>query len=293
MIKILLPWYHAGKANNKIKERIKSIEEGDFVNNIDYMKDYEKLSFKDLEVFFNKTMDVKKSLEDKLKTSLFSVTIGITVLTSAISFLFNDGIASINVLYKGMIFFLGSLAIIYMILAGVFAIKTISGFISVYQLFPEDMSLPIQERKEAIAISAELNSLSNLIRQNLMNASYHCIINSLFIITVFFFLIGFASFAEKTKREDSINVEVTIQPNQKNIDLLYSKMYQDNESKQRSLESIKSELEKQNSYIQSIDQKIINLKKEVTISEQEIKDQIYDLELSNKTSQQTALPSLK
>jgi CHASE3 domain sensor protein len=126
-----------------------------------------------------------------------------------------------------------------------------------------------------------------------MNASYHCIINSLFIITVFFFLIGFASFAEKTKREDSINVEVTIQPNQKNIDLLYSKMYQDNETKQRSLESIKSELEKQNSYIQSIDQKIINLKKEVTISEREIKDQMYDLELSNKTSQQTALPSLK
>ena len=78
-----------------------------------------------------------------------------------------------------------------MIIAGIFAVKTISGFISVYQLFPEDLANKSDdEKKESIAVCAELNSLSNIIRQNLMSVSYHSIIISLIVITIFFFLIG-------------------------------------------------------------------------------------------------------
>lgn len=69
-----------------------------------------------------------------------------------------------------------------MIIAGIFAVKTISGFISVYQLFPEDLANKSDdEKKESIAVCAELNSLSNIIRQNLMSVSYHSIIISNYI----------------------------------------------------------------------------------------------------------------
>ena len=164
MIKTIFPWFNSKKANKKVKTKIDAISSGDFTQNVDYMKDYQHLKCKEVEDFFNKTLDVKKSLEDKLKTSLFSVTIGITVLTSAISFLYSDGISSLNIIFKGIIFTTGSIAIIYMIIAGIFAVKTISGFISVYQLFPEDLAnKSYDEKKESIAVCAELNSLSNII----------------------------------------------------------------------------------------------------------------------------------
>lgn len=294
MIKTIFPWFNSIKANQKIRAKVDAISSGNFAQNIDYMKDYQHLKCKEVEHFFNKTLDVKKSLEDKLKTSLFSVTIGITVLTSAISFLYSDGISSLNIIFKGIIFTTGSIAIIYMIIAGIFAVKTISGFISVYQLFPEDLANKSDdEKKESIAVCAELNSLSNIIRQNLMSVSYHCIIISLIVITIFFFLIGIASFFQDTKIKKPSHIEVTVQPNQNSIDLIYSKINMQNEIKQKSFESLKNEIKVQNQYINSLNKKIKELNEIVIRNKQETNNQIHDLKNSNKILQQTAKPMLK
>ncbi len=184
---LLFPWWSLLRANRKIKTKINKIENGDFETNLDYMRGYKLLSLDEVNSFFEKTLQVKKSLEDKLKTSLFSVTLGITVLTSTLSFLFSDGVSYFSKVHRGIVVFTGSAAIVYMILAGIFAIKTISGAISVYQPFPEDIANKTDEnKKELIAVCAELNSLSNIIRQNFMTVSFHCIINSLFIVVLFF-----------------------------------------------------------------------------------------------------------
>ncbi len=294
MIKTIFPWFNSKKANKKVKAKIDAISSGNFTQNVDYMKDYQHLKCKEVEDFFNKTLDVKKSLEDKLKTSLFSVTIGITVLTSAISFLYSDGISSLNITFKGIIFTTGSIAIIYMIIAGIFAVKTISGFISVYQLFPEDLAnKSYDEKKESIAVCAELNSLSNIIRQNLMSVSYHSIIISLIVITIFFFLIGIASFFQDIKIKNPSHIEVTVQPNQNSIDLIYSKINMQNEIKQKSFESLKNEIKVQNQYINSLNKKIKELNEIVTRNKQETNNQIHDLKNSNKTLEQTGKPMLK
>lgn len=273
ILQLLFPWCNSVRANKKIKKKIREIETIRNIDNLDYMKGFNALPLEDVEKFFEKTLEVKKSLEDKLKTSLFSVTIGITVLTSAITFLFNDSISSLSVTHKGVIFFTGSVAIIYMILAGIFAIKTISGFISVYQLFPEDIAEKNDAvKKESVAICAELNSLSNIIRQNLMNVSFHCIINSLFVIVIFFFLVGGSSFIIKNKADQQKKIDVIVHPNQNNIDLLNSKISEQDASNRKNMKFLKDNIESQGKYILRINSSIKEIKKEMTANRINIKD---------------------
>ena len=247
MIKLLFPWLHSSHANRKVFEKIEKIKKGDIKDNLDYMNGFSSLTTKDVKEFYEQTLDVKKSLEDKLKTSLFSVTIGITVLTSAVTLLFNDGVSSLDAMIKGIIFFTGSVAIIYMILAGIFAIKTISGFISVFQLFPQDIANASDDTiKESIAICSELNSLSNIVRQNLMSVSFHCIINSLFVITLFFFLIGGASFIPGNKTDKPTKIDVILHSNQDGIYLMNSKINKIEESNKRNIELLDTKVDTQN-----------------------------------------------
>ena len=75
----MFPFFEMAGANKKLIARVKEIEIGENLeHNIQYMKCYEKLPLAEIEKFFEKTLNVKKSLEEKLKVSLFSVTVGIT-----------------------------------------------------------------------------------------------------------------------------------------------------------------------------------------------------------------------
>jgi len=265
MLQVLFPWVNSKKANKKISDKIKKISEGE-LDNIVYMKGYENLNLNEAKEFFDKTLSVKKSLEDKLKTSLFSVTIGITVLTSAITLLFNDGISPLSAIYRGVIFFTGSVAIIYMILAGIFAIRTISGHISVYQLFPEDIANNSEEdKKKSISICAELNSLSNIIRQNLMSVSFHCIINSLFVITLFFFLVGGSSFINIEKPDKPVKVNVTVQPNKNDIELLKSKISTQSNEHKNDLKLLQSKINYQDDILE-INKNIEKIEKQIFVN---------------------------
>jgi len=285
IIQLLLPWFHLVEANKRVRDKIKKIENGEVKDNIDYMKGFENLSLDEVKKFFEKTLYVKKSLEDKLKTSLFSVTLGITVLTSTISFLFNNEISSLSAGYKGLIFFTGSIAIIYMILAGIFAIKTISGFISVYQLFPEDIAgKSDEEQRDSLGICAELNSLSNIIRQNLMNISFHCIINSLFVIVILFFLLGGCSFIIKKNSSKLGKIDIIVHPNQDNIDLLKAKILQQRITLDRDIKSIKKKMASQSLDITGLNNILDEISKEVAANKQKINSyRINNKKSSNKS----------
>jgi len=194
---IMFPFFEMAGANKKLIAKVKEIENGENLDqNIQYMKCFQQLPLSEIKIFYAKTLNVKKSLEEKLKVSLFSVTVGITLLTSMIGFLYQDGFSELNSFIRAITFFVATLSVTFMIFSAVYAIKTISGKITVYQLFPEDLAdaTTENEKKEAIAICAELNSLMNIIRQNLMSVSYHCIVNSLVLVAILFFTLGVSSF---------------------------------------------------------------------------------------------------
>lgn len=212
----MFPFFEMAGANKKLIARVKEIEKGENLEqNIQYMKCYQQLPLSEIETFYEKTLNVKKSLEEKLKVSLLSVTVGITLLTSMIGFLYQDGFSELNSYIRAITFFVATLSITFMIFSAVYAIKTISGKITVYQLFPEDLAdaTTEDEKKESIAICAELNSLMNIIRQNLMSVSYHCIVNSLVLVAILFFTLGVSSFYvnHKDKSFERIRIEIDIE----------------------------------------------------------------------------------
>jgi uncharacterized coiled-coil protein SlyX len=206
---------------------------------------------------------------------------GITVLTSTISVLFYDKVSNLNNFYKAGILGAGSVAIIYMILAGFFSMRTISGFISVYQLFPEDIQEKDEDKiRDKVAICAELNSLSNIIRQNLMNVSFHCIINSLVVMVIFFFLAGVSAFlVSETINAEKLNI--TVYPNQNDIDQLSLKISEQNNlyneigkvlkeqisKHEKSIFQMSSNIEKS---IQGNDKYISSLKEQLLVQDKKI-----------------------
>lgn len=280
------PGLHLSEANKKIIKKIEEIEQGHFDAHIDYMKDYDKLSYEQVKEFYDETLNAKKSLEDKLKTSLFSVTVGITVMTSTGTFLLNDGISSLISIYKLVLFATGLVAFIYMVAAGVFSIKTISGHISVYQLFPEDLAnIRRHNKKRKTAICAELNSLSNIIRQNLMNTSFRCIINSLIVITIFFVLIGISSCIGKKQIKEPLKVDIVSQQNQADIDLIKSKIFKQDTDNKNAIGSLQLEMKLHDKNISQISSSLEEIKRTIATRNSEIRtNKSFKIAYSRKPS---------
>jgi hypothetical protein len=264
----MFPFFEMAGANKKLIARVKEIENGDNLEkNIQYMKCYKELPLSKIETFYEKTLDVKKSLEEKLKVSLFSVTVGITLLTSMIGFLYQDGFSELNSYIRGITFFTATLSVTFMIFSAVYAIKTISGKITVYQLFPEDLVVASteDENKESIAICAELNSLMNIVRQNFMSVSYHCIVNSLVLVAILFFTLGVSSFYVNHRDKSYEEIKNEIDLTQKKLSLIQS-----------DLSSFKTNTASQQTSIFSSIQDINNLIVDNIQHSKEVEERIYE-----------------
>jgi hypothetical protein len=199
--------------------------------------------------------------------SLFSVTVGITLLTSMIGFLYQDGFSELNSYIRGITFFTATLSVTFMIFSAVYAIKTISGKITVYQLFPEDLVVASteDENKESIAICAELNSLMNIVRQNFMSVSYHCIVNSLVLVAILFFTLGVSSFYVNHRDKSYEEIKNEIDLTQKKLSLIQS-----------DLSSFKTNTASQQTSIFSSIQDINNLIVDNIQHSKEVEERIYE-----------------
>jgi hypothetical protein len=277
----MFPFFEMAGANKKLIARVKEIENGNNLeHNIQYMYCYEKLPLEEIEKFFEKTLNVKKSLEEKLKVSLFSVTVGITLLTSMIGFLYQDGFSDLNSYIRAVTFFVAALSIIFMIFAAFYAIKTISGKITVYQLFPEDIARASteDEKKKSVAICAELNSIMNIIRQNLMSVSYHCIVNSLVLVAVLFFPLGISSFYVNHKNPVLEKIESELMDSKRNLSSIQSDLNSFKTSTTDSQSTIFSSIQSINNSLidtiksnKEIESKIVLTNKELTALKDELK----------------------
>lgn len=161
------------------KVMLKKIED---VNNkqipLSYMKGYEKLTMDEMEKFHANTFEYKKLLEDKAKTSLFSVTISITLLVSFVDLLFK--IEYFRTLSIILLFF----SVTNMILAGKMALDVSGNLNAFSQLFPHELHLKKKVKKEILAYAIEENVNYNTIRNNHVFLSYKCIMISIVAIAL-------------------------------------------------------------------------------------------------------------
>ncbi len=169
---------------------------------LSYMNGYEKLTMDEMEKIHLKTFEYKKLLEDKAKTSLFSVTISITLI-----FTFTNLLLNIQY-FRTLIIFLVLYAIINMILAGKMAFDA-NGELNVFsELFPEDLHQKKKNKKEILAYATESNVNYNIVRNNHVYLSYKSIILSLSTIALVGILYIYGNnFDEKKpdKQEELLN----------------------------------------------------------------------------------------
>src|SRR5690606_26370987 len=108
-------------------KKIEGIDKKDIP--LSYMDGYKKLTLADMDKLISRTLEYKKSLEDKAKTSLFSVSISITLIVSFIDLLFQIEY------FRILSLLLVSIAFINLILAGKMAFDVIGNLNVFSELF--------------------------------------------------------------------------------------------------------------------------------------------------------------
>lgn len=176
MLGEIIPVVDVIKANKKLKGKNNSqdIEIPEYVENVD---------IKYLEEEYKNAIDAKNRFEDKAKTIIAALTIAITLilnLSKMIETISNKfAILAINYL----IFILATIAIIYMLMAGIMSIQVLIKENVLYSVSSLERS---EQDKNNIYIKTYLNNNQNLIRNNIIYSAYCSIRNSVICLVVIF-----------------------------------------------------------------------------------------------------------
>ncbi|KJD42683.1 hypothetical protein [Paenibacillus terrae] len=172
----LFPFFENYFYKKKMMKKIKDTDNKSIP--LSYMDGYEKLSIVEMDKLHSKSFEYKKSLEDKAKTSLFSVSISITLIVSFIDLIFRIEY------FRTLAMLLVVVAFTNLILAGKMAFDVIGNLNVFSDLFPSDFHLKKKDKKELLAYATESNVNYNIIRNNHVYLSYKSIMVSLVAIAL-------------------------------------------------------------------------------------------------------------
>jgi len=199
----IFPYYEYISKSKKVLARIKEIDSGNYNNNLQYVERLDGFKEADILRFYDRTLEIKKSLEEKSKSILLSITVAITLIIGLITILLNhDKFSSGSQLLTYIIFFIGLISVMYMIIGAIMSLKLLSGRIQVYQLFPVDTALEEVEKVKLIAINTEQNTNMNVIRSNIVYIAHKSIINSLICLIILFLLFSVNLIAGNQNKAD-------------------------------------------------------------------------------------------
>ena len=148
----------------------------------------------ELEVYHQKEVERKKTIEDKAKSSLFVIALSVTLILGSLNFI-KDIKTGTNFTLILLLLFLG---LIYLVLSGVSSIKAlnISEFHDIYigDLINEkedEKNIKIidkKDRAEQLYKNIKLNQLKTNIKSNYVYATFVGIRNGIILISLFFII---------------------------------------------------------------------------------------------------------
>lgn len=188
LLDIMFPFPTLLKATKTINEKIekldKSTEQKPY--SYEYASNNKWINDKVLLDILKNTIENKKILEDKAKSSLIAVTISSTLIINILKFV--QDTKDNSVFLTTLLAIVGFLSLLYMIIAGVLSLYSIGEINTVATMYPEDYLLPNQKKKTQIADNIEYNYLINLKRNNFMTTSYRCMISSISLLIAIFII---------------------------------------------------------------------------------------------------------
>lgn len=263
----LFPLYKTVKANKKLFKDIEELKQLERLKPEDndkyYMKDYIKLTIENANIFFDKTLEKKKSLEDKAKVNVFGATIAVTLVTGLYKAFLDLSSNGTVAWVKIFLFLLAMYTLIQMILAGLSSIKVLNDIIQQYELFPDDFNLSEDKKLDLIALNTEINLNYNYIRNNFLSSSYGSMRNSLVGLFLLFFLLTIplpyinSNKKEETKIYDQI---ISIEKKQTEIIEEISKLKVIQASHSKKVEEI-DKISKMEQALSELNQEVNKIKK--------------------------------
>lgn len=196
----------------------KNTDIGDGKLSLSYMQGYEKLTIDEVEKFHLKTFEYKKLFEDKAKTSLFSITISITLIVTFIDLVFKVEYFRMAAIFMVVVAFTN------LVLAGKMAFDVIGNLNIFYELSPSEIHQKKKIKKEILAYATEYNVNYNTIRNNNVYLSYKSIVVALIAIAFIGILYmsgkALAPTVPDKQAEILIQINDSLQQNKISFDLL-------------------------------------------------------------------------
>lgn len=200
----VLPTLSVRRANKYLAQKINS---EDSQSNVSYMDNIDEVTIDSFKQKYAETFEVKNKFEDKAKTNVIGITIAITVIMGA-SGLTGSLISKYpSVVLHWMSFAILLVAIIYLLVSGIDAIKVLFKENSMSTVDLSDMSTDSIKAKEKYDDCINRNINRNIIRNNIVYSSYICIRNALICMMVLFVLISIPFATSKSNVNDAVVIQ--------------------------------------------------------------------------------------
>lgn len=183
IVDAIFPMYANYKANKRIREKINGEKKsGSLLQR--YVDNHGTTSNDVLKQQYDETFDIKDKLEDKAKINIIGITIAIMLIISFSGVINMIPEKLLTPVIRWLIFALFIATVVYLFIAGIIAIKVLTGENVVYMVDQNRFA----SNKVGLSLeyfkSIEQNRNQNLIRNNSLYSSYECIRNALVCLVV-------------------------------------------------------------------------------------------------------------
>lgn len=197
ILEFVFPMIYNYKANGILRNKLKNSDDSVF-NNVENPKSITTDILKDE---YLDTLKTKDKLEDKAKTNVVGITIAITLIMGASTIITSIDNKFNNKVIQWCAFILFCVAVLYMLYAGIEAIKILINENEIYTVQLNNIADEEKLRNDYDKCIVN-NRIKNLIRNNGVYTSYECIRNA--FVCLFFVLL--LSIFPYTLKEFSTNI---------------------------------------------------------------------------------------
>lgn len=188
---LLFPMLANIKDNKKVRDELSPVDENGAKQEPEgvlcYVENSDEIGTETLKRQYENTIKTKEKLEDKAKSNVIGVTISITLIMGASNVLKVISEKYSIPFFSWLAFALFTVAVAYMIIGGILAVKVLINENHVYIIPLGKFGANETELRTAYDINTAQNIRKNLIRNNYIYTSYECIRNAL--VCLFFVLV--------------------------------------------------------------------------------------------------------
>lgn len=183
----IFPSLSCKKANKSLKQKIES---SDVQSNISFMDNVDQITIDSFRKKYYDTFETKNKFEDKAKTNVIGITIAITLIMGSSSMITSIINKYSSVFIHWISYFIMIVAVIYLLAAGIQAIKVLftENTMSVDDVV--DLSVDSKKTKKKYDDCTNRNNKRNIIRNNIVFSSYICIRNALICMVVLLIIVA-------------------------------------------------------------------------------------------------------